>query len=143
MGPRVRPEMVAAEHDARGIEPDALGDAAHEGHEIHGRHARVAAVLVDLVAGRLEQHECICMFQSMPQSGLDDDGMRAADGRHADGVTLLVARDEILHRVHAPASGAGAGAAGRSGSSTSSSEAASASTSPAILSGPGTAPANA
>src|SRR5688572_30658161 len=75
----------------------------------------------------------------MAQRRLDDDRMRATDRRDADGMPLLVARDEIEQGFHDPVSVA----AGRSGSSTSSTDATSAIASPRIFSEPGTTPAKA
>ena len=72
--------------------PTCLRDAAHETHEIGGRHAGVAAVLVHLVAGGLEQHHAIVVLERMAQRCFDDDGVRAADGRHAHGVALRLWR---------------------------------------------------
>lgn len=55
MFPRVWAKVVAAEDDPLLREGDAVGDAGDETGEIGGRHAGIAAVLIDLVAGRLNQ----------------------------------------------------------------------------------------
>jgi hypothetical protein len=47
--------MIASEDDLGGVKTDARCDAFHEAAEISGRHACVTALLVDLVAGRLDE----------------------------------------------------------------------------------------
>ena len=55
MLPWIGTEMIAAEDHSGGIKADARRDTLHESAEISGRHAGIAALLVDLVAGRLDQ----------------------------------------------------------------------------------------
>ena len=74
---------------------DRWRDLLHEAYEIRRLHAGVDAVLVDLVAGGFEQHEFIVMLLRMPQRRFDDDGVRAADGRDAHGLSPLVKRDDV------------------------------------------------
>ncbi len=47
--------MIAAENDAAGINIGFAGQCENEFTEIGGLHAGVAAVLIDLIAGRLNQ----------------------------------------------------------------------------------------
>src|SRR5690606_38276088 len=147
-GPRVGAEVVAAEHDPRRVEADLGGDAVDECDEVGRGHAGVAAVLVDLVAGRLEQDEGQAGALRMAQRGLDDDGVGRADRGHAAGDALLVARDQVLENVHGKrTSGEGNGGQGDcggascSGSRASSRDATRASARPTSFSGPGTTPA--
>jgi hypothetical protein len=48
--------MIASEDDLGGVKTDARCDAFHETAEISGRHAGVTALLVDLIAGRLDEY---------------------------------------------------------------------------------------
>ena len=56
MLPRIGPEVIAAEDEAGKRKPGRPGDLLDEAAEVRRRHAGVAAFLVDLVAGRLDQH---------------------------------------------------------------------------------------
>jgi hypothetical protein len=56
MLPRVGAEMVAAEDEARRVEADRRGDLLDEATEVGWRHAGITAILIDLVAGRFDQH---------------------------------------------------------------------------------------
>ena len=70
--------MIASKDHSGGVKTDARGDAIDEAAEISGRHAGVAALLVDLVAGRLDEDAPISA-QRERQSGLYDDGMGGAN----------------------------------------------------------------
>jgi hypothetical protein len=80
--PRIRAEMVAAENQARRIELHPFGDAEHEIAKVGRPHSRIAAVLVDLVAGRLDEHWAV-VIAPVPQRSFDDDRMCGADRRYA------------------------------------------------------------
>ena len=70
--------MVATQNQAFALEADPVGDLLDKAPKVGRRHAGVAALLVDLVAGRLDQHR----FTDRPapqQSRLDDHGMGGAD----------------------------------------------------------------
>jgi hypothetical protein len=56
--PRVWTEMIAAQNEALGRQATRGGELGHEGAEIGGAHSCVAALLVDLVAGRFDQERC-------------------------------------------------------------------------------------
>jgi hypothetical protein len=47
--------MIASEDHSRGVKTDARRDAFHELAEMSGCHSGVATLLVNLVAGRLDQ----------------------------------------------------------------------------------------
>ena len=70
--------MVASQDHSGGIKTDARGDALDEPAEISGRHAGIAALLVDLVAGRLDEDAPVGAKPER-QRGLNDDGMGGAD----------------------------------------------------------------
>ena len=80
--PGVRPEMVAAENQPPGIEADLRRDSLHEGAEARGRHAGIAALLVHLIAGRLDEHGRV-IGDALQQRRLDGQRMRGADRSNA------------------------------------------------------------
>ena len=82
MLPRVGTKVIAAEDDPGRVETDARSDRLHESAEIGRRHAGVAALLVDLIAGRLDQ-DAPAGAKRQRQGGLDDDGMGGAYRRDA------------------------------------------------------------
>jgi hypothetical protein len=86
--------MVAAEDQALTGEVDSVGDAFDEGAKVGGRHAGVAAVMVDLVAGRLDQHRAVIRV-ALAKRSLDDDRMGGADGGQADPVARGVALRQV------------------------------------------------
>ena len=65
--------MIAAENDPGGVKTDARRDGLDESPEIGRRHAGVTALLVDLVAGRLNE-DAPARAEAQRQRGLDDDG---------------------------------------------------------------------
>ena len=66
--------------------------------EVGGAQAGVAAVLVDLVGGRLDQQQA-AVGVGLAGGGLDDQRVRGADGGDPDGLAGAVARDEVAQRV--------------------------------------------
>ena len=54
--PRVRPKVIAAQHDPGGGAAFLGRDPPHQCREIAWCHAGIAALMVDLIAGRLDQH---------------------------------------------------------------------------------------
>jgi hypothetical protein len=54
--PWIGTEMVAPENEPSRIEPDFAGDRFDEADEVGGPHAGIAALLVDLVTGRLDEY---------------------------------------------------------------------------------------
>ena len=73
MLPRIGAKMIAAENDPGGVKTDARARSFHETAEIGGRHASVAALLVDLIAGRLDE-DSLARAKSQRQGGFDDEG---------------------------------------------------------------------
>ena len=71
-------EMITSEDYSGRVKADARRDAVHQRAEISGRHAGVAALLVDLVAGRLDEDAPV-RAQCERQSRLNDDGMGGAN----------------------------------------------------------------
>ena len=76
--PRIRAEMVATEHNAFARQSDLRRNAEDEIAEGHRRHPGVAAAVVDLVAGRLDQHGA-AVVRCVLQRRLDDEGVGRAD----------------------------------------------------------------
>ncbi len=76
--PRVRAQVVAAEDDARCVAAGALGRLGDEAAKVVGRHAGIAAILVDLVAGRLDQGR-VPEVAGEAERRLDDHGMGGTD----------------------------------------------------------------
>ena len=76
--PRVRSEMIAAEDQAIDRETRFVRMRLDKAAEAGRRHAGVAAVVVDLVAGGLDQH-IRAPRRAMAQGSLDDQRMRRAD----------------------------------------------------------------
>jgi hypothetical protein len=56
MLPRIGPEMVAAQNDARRSKPTRAAMSSTKSAEVGWRHAGIAAILIDLVAGGFDQH---------------------------------------------------------------------------------------
>ncbi len=81
VAPWVWAEMVAAEDEATGGQVFPARNVHRPAHEIGWLHARVAAELVDLVAGRLNQQRRpgVC---GLARGGLDHQRMGGADRRH-------------------------------------------------------------
>ncbi len=97
--PGVRAEVVAAEDHAVGRHALLAGDAHHEGVEIGGPHACIAAVLIDLIARRLDQDRApgqMAASQSCPQ----DHGMRRADGGDAARRSTVLGGDQVGKEGH-------------------------------------------
>ena len=96
--PGVGAEMVAAEDDAIEGKADAAGDGLDEVAEVGRRHAGIAAVLVDLVAGGLDQHR-----QAEPvgvaHGRLDDQRVRRTDRRNAFGAGARPPGGDVLQYV--------------------------------------------
>ena len=78
MLPWIGTEMITSKDHSGGVKTDARRDTLHESAEIGGRHAGIAALLVDLVAGRLDEDAPVGAKRER-QSGLDDDGMGGAN----------------------------------------------------------------
>jgi hypothetical protein len=78
MFPWIGTEMIASEDQSGRVKADARRDAFHEFAEISGRHSSITALLVNLVAGRLDENAPV-HAQRERQSGLYDDGMGGAN----------------------------------------------------------------
>lgn len=87
MLPRVGPQMISTEDQPVEIETDGPRDALDEVAEVLRRHSGVAAVLVDLVAGRLHEHVAAAS-EAMAKSRLDHPRMGGADRRDADALAF-------------------------------------------------------
>ena len=78
MLPWIGTKMITSKDHSGGVKTDARGDAVDEAAKIGGRHAGVAALLVDLVTGRLDE-DALARAKRKRQSGLYDDGMGGAN----------------------------------------------------------------
>ena len=105
--------MVATEHDAIARQADAIRNAMDEVAEVRRRHAGIAAVLVDLVGGRLDQRERRIVSQGMRQRRLDRQRVRGTYGIHSPASAGPVARNPFENRLHLRDAGS-AGAASAS-----------------------------
>ena len=132
--PGIRTEVIAADPGALRRQAGARRDAVQEAHEVRGPHAGVAAELVDLVRGRLDEQRGAGGLR-LAHRALDDRRMRGAQRPDAGGLAARIPRDDVLQRLHGRAS-----RAADSGCSASRSAASSASAMPAIFIGPGMTP---
>ena len=78
MLPRIGTKMIASENDPGGVKTNARRDRLDETAEIGRRHAGVAALLVDLIAGRLDK-DAPARAKPERQGGFDDDWMGGAN----------------------------------------------------------------
>ncbi len=99
-GPRIGAQMVPAQQNALARQADLVGEAVDEVAEHLGRHTGIAAVLIDLVAGRLDQHHAHIGLQRVDESRLDDQRMGRTDRIYAASLAGLVPGDQIEHRLH-------------------------------------------
>ena len=89
--PRVRTKMVAAEQDAVGGKTHCCGDAQHEGAEIGGGYAGIAAVLIDPIAGRFDTGHGLG-GDGLVKGSFDHKGMGRADrGQTGAGAGIMAA----------------------------------------------------
>ena len=98
VAPPVRPEVVAAEDEAVARKADAVDDVVHECGEVGGPQAGVAAVLVDLVGGRLDEQQAAVGVR-LAGGRLEHDRVRGADRGDAHGGAGVVPGDEVTKRV--------------------------------------------
>src|SRR6185437_2061169 len=127
--PGVGTQMIAAEEDAPARQSRLVREAQHHVAELRRPQARVAAFLVHLIRGGLDQRVTLrgtCVLERGPQR----QGMRRADGVDPNGLATPVAAHELEQRLHVASSGSMASRAA----------ARKASTMPMILSGSGTRP---
>jgi len=126
--PAVRAQMIAPEQQAIDGQRGARGNLGDVGPEIHRRHARVAAKLIDLVGGRLDER-VLAAAGGGTQGSFHDQRVRAAhrtDPRSAAGLMRPDQFEQCFHGISAALSA-------HSGCSDSSSEPASARMAPASL----------
>ena len=98
--PGIGTEMVAAEKNAIPGEAGAIRNAMDKVTEVRRLHAGIAAVLIDLVRGRLDQRERRAGPPGMEKRRLDHQGMRRAYGKHAARLACLVTRDQVENGFH-------------------------------------------
>ena len=95
MLPRIGSEVIAPQHDRLRVVSDLTRDRFNKAGEIGGRHASIAALLVDLIAGCLDDHGPIV---GAGQRGFDDQGVRGADRDDADGPILSPSARQLGER---------------------------------------------
>ena len=103
--PGIGPEVIAADPDAPGGKVEPRRDAAQEAHEVGRAHARVAAELVDLVRGRLDEQR-LAGSRGLLHRARDDGRMRGAERPDARRLAALVARDDVEQGFHRRSSAA-------------------------------------
>ena len=72
--PAIRAEVIAAQHDALDREPDTVSDPLDERAEIGRTHSGVAAGLVHLVGGGLDQYD-LTARPAVLEGRFDDEGV--------------------------------------------------------------------
>ena len=92
--PGVGAEMVATQDQQAPVEPNLPRDTVDEVAEARRRHPGVAAILVDLVARRLDQDRG-SVRHALQKGGFDREGVGRADGRDADARAGLATRRQI------------------------------------------------
>src|SRR6185312_4607303 len=97
--PRIGAKVIAAEDDAVGIDAFAGGHDVDEILEAGGGHAGIAAELVDLVAGRLDQHRLV-VIGITGQHRAQRFGVRRTVGGNADRFAVAVGRRNLGEAVH-------------------------------------------
>ncbi len=100
MRPRIGPQMVAAQQYPPARQPHLVGYAKHELAKIVRRHSRIAAILIDLVAGRFDQRDRPLRFKYIQQRRFDDQRMGRTHRNNTAGLAALVTRDQIEHGLH-------------------------------------------
>ena len=96
MLPGIGAEVVAAEDEVMGVKADAVRDFQGEVAEEKGGHAGVAALLVDLVGGGLEE-EGGAVQEGLLHGGFDDPGVGGADG--IDSLRAAVGEEKGAERL--------------------------------------------
>ncbi len=76
--PWVGTKMIASEDHSGGVKTDARRDAVYKSAKIGRRHAGVTALLIDLIASRLDE-DAPARANPQGQGGLDDDRMGGAN----------------------------------------------------------------
>ena len=93
--------MVAAQHEPLQREPDALGELLDQGPEAGGSQPGVAAELVDLVRGRLDEHRRP-VVPALEQGCLDHERVgRAHRGDAGRPAAVLRVHDGVQSVAHA------------------------------------------
>jgi hypothetical protein len=90
--------MIAAKNEIATVEADFFGDGPHLRRKIERRHTGVAALVIDLVAGRLNQRGRAGDLASS-QRRFDDLGVRRADRRDSDDLAGASALHEDRYRI--------------------------------------------
>ena len=96
------PKMVAAENDPARIDARLPGETFDEGAETRRRHTGVAAVLVDLIAGRFDENRPVAVAMS-PEDRAQRLRMRSAprgDAARTPGAIIGDDRPHFAVRAH-------------------------------------------
>jgi hypothetical protein len=97
IAPRLRPEMIAAQHQIIIRQADLARHRPHLVGEGERRHSRIAAVLVHLIAGRFNDRDLLAIAGKL-QRGTDDGRMRAAHGVDTGRSTTPVGIEDSAQR---------------------------------------------
>ena len=98
------PLVLAAEQHPLALETDLIGHRPDEFAERRRPPAGIAAVLVDLVGGRFDQHVTAPGVRVL-QSGRQHQRMRRADGGNTEQLAGAVAPHQLEQHLHADSSG--------------------------------------
>ena len=96
--PRVRPQVIAAQHHAVPGQPRLPREPGDERHELRRPHAGVPTFLVDLVGGGLHEDGGPVLARLL-EGGLQDDGVGGADREDAPGKAALLGGDHLQERT--------------------------------------------
>jgi hypothetical protein len=97
--PGIGTEVIAAEPQLLLAKPCLLRDLEYEATEVRGRHAGIAAELIDLIRRGLDEQggiEC----PRLSHGTLNNPRMRRAQGVHTGLLAPLVSRHDVEQRLH-------------------------------------------
>ena len=97
--PSLWAQMVSAEMYQFGVGPDLIGKVPDKGDEIGRLQSGIAAELVDLITGRLDQNGVLHLLRQR-QRGAQDIRLRGTDGRDGDRGSGAVACVQVGKETH-------------------------------------------
>src|SRR5262249_32480576 len=98
--PWIGPKVISPKCKAIWREANTICKAGDKIAEHRGLHAGIAAILVDLVRGRLDQNERGLVADGVNKGCFNHQRMRGAHGKDAARLSGPVPRDAVEHRFH-------------------------------------------